>query len=124
MASRANPRPHRIRITGATMKTNENARPEANRETGIDDAFDSNHFNATRNFRIVPRRDAGNHEFIAGEASVKVLRGETPRYALAILVKPVDLSRQPCTCFARGQCIVCRYWADTDYSRNARRALT
>jgi len=107
------------------MTTNKNARPDVNREAGLTDAFDTNHFNASRSqLVIVPRGYAGHHEFIAGQVTVETLRGETYRYALAILVKAVDLSKQPCVCFAQGKCLVCRYWADTEYSRNARRALT
>jgi hypothetical protein len=44
-----------------------------------------------------------------------------PAYAFALYAKPVNLLREPCTCFALGSCDVCQAWAATMALNAARR---
>ena len=74
------------------------------------------------NLSILPRAEAGQHEYIAGPVRQEVLRGENSRYALAIQVIAIDVSKLPCTCFAQGECPYCRYSLNATHAREARMA--
>ena len=42
-------------------------------------------------------------------------------YAFALYARPVNLLREPCTCYATGSCPVCLAWQDTMKVNHERR---
>jgi hypothetical protein len=82
-------------------------------------------FSTTSNrLSIVPRAEAGRLEYIAGLLGDQVLRGQNPRYALALRVELVDLRKQYCTCCTKSPCPVCLSYMAASDARNARKGAT